>query len=105
VDIHNNVDAIEYLDDEGYYELSPDPDILSINGERYAFEEFNGNVIIQADEVTPLMISRLSEFFEGKNPINYRTTDRTWSRWDELDDGVAYRGGKGYSYTIWEYVG
>ena len=48
----------------------------------------------------------LKRFFSSTYKDHYQPVEpSTWARWDEIQKGIAYRGGRGYAYGLHEYKG
>ena len=45
----------------------------------------------------------LIRFFQDDFKIWFTSVECSWKNFDGLNFGIAYRGGSGYSYSIWNY--
>lgn len=88
--------------------LGSDPDILLLGGERAAyFIKIENEVfyysISDADDGT--IEDWLKAFFsEGWKERFQKTEHQTWEGFYSLNTGIAYRGGKGYTYAIYRTI-
>ena len=110
-------------DNDYHFLFDGDPDILKIYGGSTYFCDRVVNktkyviylspiyVIMECDEIKTddeliegikLM---LTQFFsdEFKEYYTYNFDRNAWLHLDEMKNGIAYRGGSGYVYIIWEY--
>lgn len=75
---------------EGYTEYFAD---IDINDTKY--------IISNTDE--PDVWDMLEKFFSADFGESFELTEpNNWDSWYSLKNGIAYRGGRGYVYTIWE---
>jgi len=94
-----------------------DPDMIRVNNSKICyvtFENEDETIIVYADfsylledKDIPKLQKMLETFVEDWAILhdNYVKIDnQTWEAFDELENGIAYRGGSGYSYTIWKYL-
>jgi hypothetical protein len=99
------------------------PDILKIYGGRTCFcdivvnktkyviylSPYYGTMecdeIKTEDELNEGVKLMLTQFFSNELTEYYTHNPdyNTWRHFDEIKDGIAYRGGSGYVYTLWEY--
>lgn len=88
-----------------------DPDILRIMGSEVSFTEVDINentaFVIYSDseyQATESEIKGMLQRFYADNFRDYFTNlDSSWKVFRSLVNGIAYRGGQGYHYTIWEH--
>lgn len=88
-----------------------DPDLIKIDSNKLLFVdiETNGERFViyldseyQADEEK--VKERLLLFFQDNFKDFYESPEyNTWPTFDNNSDIIAYRGGKGYYYTLWMY--
>lgn len=103
-------DFMELKDDEYYEEdyltlFEGDPDMLKIDDYITYFMDLTVNdtkyIITNSDEPDDFEI--LKKFFSDDFKESFETTEpNNWESWEQLNNGIAYRGGKGYVYTIWK---
>jgi hypothetical protein len=88
-----------------------DPDILRIKNSEVSFTEVDINentaFIIYSDSeyrASESEIKGMLQLFFADNFRDYFTNlDSSWTVFRSLANGIAYRGGQGYHYTIWEH--
>lgn len=87
-------------------ELFPDCDFIKVSGElgrgNICFDkhETNSTIYIIVDETLEQNeIDILVWWLEGAE--NEIEIDNTWNDWDRVKEGIAYRGGMGYSYNLY----
>lgn len=110
-------------DYENFDELSffeGDPDIIVLNGNVGYFAECGDKVFYWIDDCTGYAESMMETFFS-----NYETgvtlggyswittshpegvkkldSDLSWDEFEKLDAGIAYRGGAGYVYRLYDW--
>lgn len=105
-------DALEFF--EG------DPDMIKINGEVGYFCKCDGNVYYWFDNFDGSAETMLKKFFEtyktgvtiggegyaiGENPegvvdVHGDGIHPIWNIWENMETGIAFRGGGGYTYWI-----
>lgn len=96
-------------DDEMFEPLSlmvGDPDILRCNDRKLYFidVELGGTkFILTSDEVNEQEKKMLTEFHQDDFKERYSVGECNWETFNDATNAVAYRGGKGYLYTIWLY--
>jgi hypothetical protein len=73
--------------------LSPDYGTMTCDV-RKTDDELNKGIKLM---LTQFFSNELTEYYTHNPDCN------TWQRFDEIKDGIAYRGGSGYVYIIWEY--
>lgn len=69
---------------------------LTINGIQYIYSKSSLPEIAQT-----MLNAFFDKDFEGSFNSNGKST---WQGFYSLPYGIAYRGGSGYNYTIWEYI-
>lgn len=92
-------DALSYL--EG------NPDIIRCNGKKLYFMStvLNGKrYVLTHDEVDSIEREMLTRFFEEDFRRYFETLPCEWKAFDGAERAIAYRGGSGYVYTIWDYA-
>lgn len=111
----HNVELYAYMQDNGLcdvYDLfQSDPEILRIKNSEVSFTEVeideNIRFVIYSDseyQATESEIKTLLQRFYADNFKDYFTKlDSSWSVFRSLVNGIAYRGGWGYHYAIWEH--
>lgn len=81
-----------------------DPDIIKVNGNTgyFFYYEATDTIFYWFDECfTGFNISAiLTRFFEHRLHKEYTPDVQSWDWFHSADDGIAYRGGRGYVYTI-----
>lgn len=109
----HSVELFSFMEKHGFcdvYDLfESDPDILRIMSSEISFTE------VDIDEKTSFVIFTESEIaynseikemlslFYADNFQDYFTRlASSWTVFRSLVSGIAYRGGRGYCYTIWE---
>lgn len=104
-----NTSDIDVLSDSMFQLFEGDPDMLKLNGEtvlftdiKYRGEQFviylDGSYIVDNEEIERM----LSVFYTDEYQLSF---DSIEGGWDAFHDGmIAYRGGAGYSYSIWKYI-
>lgn len=104
----------EDFDELGFFE--GDPDMIKVNGDLGYFCECQGKVYYYFDDWNNEVEPFLKKFFEtfktgitlggeswvsGVNPEGVEdVTDNHWETWENMETGIAYRGGAGYVYWI-----
>lgn len=82
-----------------------DPDYLRINGQKIPFTEHKTAncqfICLRSKSIKKAQI--ITSFFAYDDLQRWVQVDNTWKKFDSLKIGIAYRGGKGYAYSIWEY--
>ncbi len=92
-------DALSYMEGDpdkvkwGKYDMYFMDVIL--NGTRY---------ILTSDELDESVKTMLARFHSDEFKRFYRSLPNSWEAFNEADNAVAYRGGSGYFYHIWEYT-
>lgn len=86
------------------------PDMLKVDGETgyfldveedgqrtvyYWLDDYSG----KGEEILRAFYTNRLEAFDSSEAI------QNWEAWDSITDGVVYRGGMGYVYAIYEYIG
>lgn len=100
---------------EGWYDGEPeefdalamfegDPDMIKINNDTGYFFYYKptDTIYYWIDELfTGYNVGAiLTRFFEHRLHKEYTPDVQSWTWWDSAEDGIAYRGGCGYVYTI-----
>lgn len=83
-----------------------DPDILRCDGHKQYFVSVDKNKIryvLTRYEVTDTEREMLQHFFSDDFQEHFTEGEQTWDHFHQSDRGIAYRGGYGYAYTIWDY--
>lgn len=111
----NNVNLYAFMEENGFcdvYDLfQSDPDILRIKNSEVSFTEVdidkNTVFVIYSDseyKATESEIKGMLQRFYTDNFRDYFTQlDSSWTVFRSLVNGIAYRGGQGYHYAIWEH--
>lgn len=104
-----------FMEENGFCDVydffQSDPDILRIMGSEVSFTEVDINentaFVIYSDseyQATESEIKGMLQRFYADNFRDYFTNlDSSWKVFRSLVNGIAYRGGQGYHYTIWEH--
>jgi len=80
------------------------PDGFRWNDEIFTFVEYDGNVIYQEPcELTREMEAMLTDFFTDRKYFRL-IPNASWADYHALDKAIAFRGGKGAAYGIYEYT-
>lgn len=103
------IDDNETLDDFDVFSLfEGDPDMIKINGTTGYFMSYNHKILyVSTSDDANNEIEDLLRKFYSEDFKSYFTneTPQTWENYDSEDfNGIAYRGGSGYVYTIWKYI-
>lgn len=83
-----------------------DPDLIRINGEQTTFidVDVDGVKYVLYIEHIEGIENALSGFFEENYKEHYTgMPDAGWDDFNELENGIAYRGGSGYNYAIYSF--
>lgn len=83
-----------------------DSDTLRCDGEKQYFlsvDKDNIRFVLTHDEVTNTEREMLQHFFSDDFQEHFTEGEQTWDHFNQSDRGIAYRGGFGYVYTIWDY--
>lgn len=111
----HSVELFFFMENHGFCDVydffQSDPDILRIKGSEVSFTEVDINdktaFVVYLDlkyKATESEIKKILQRFFADNFRNYFTNlDSSWKLFRSLANGIAYRGGQGYHYTIWEY--
>lgn len=110
----------EWFDNGGELQFfEGDPDIIKIDGGTGFFCECGDTVFYWFDTWEDDAEDLLRRFFEGiqtgvKHGYSYMTgkmhesikmaEKQSWEEFDKIENGIAWRGGAGYHYTIFEDV-
>lgn len=100
--IYTPYECEEYLNDLGYSNpysvFESDPDYLNLGGYKVPFVRMNDGRIIASDNDWDVC-EALNAFLQGKMHVS---ENQTWDAFNNAPASVAYRGGAGYLYTIYE---
>lgn len=108
---HENTDLSDYMEASGVEDIlqwfEGDPDQLRINGETVSFIDIpaspNIEVVVYLDGSYSVdeneIVKRLTEFYSGKCVSIESTSDNMKS----MQNGICYRGGKGYTYSLYQF--
>jgi hypothetical protein len=111
----HSVELYAFMQENGFCDVydffQSDPDILRIKNSEVSFTEVaineNTTFVIYNDseyQSTESEIKTMLQRFYSDNFKYYFTkSDCSWSVFRRLVNGIAYRGGKGYHYAIWEH--
>ena len=82
-----------------------DPDYLKYNGWLSAFESHViGNteyfVISSTEEDLSVFGDMIGRFFRGE--LTQNDDKQSWDAWKKIENGIAFRGGQGYTYAIYD---
>lgn len=109
-ELHDWVKSFDIDPDDEMFEplsmMEGDPDILRCNDRKLYFidVELGGKkFILTSDEVNEQEKKMLTEFHQDDFKERYSVGECNWPTFNEAKNAVAYRGGKGYVYTIWLY--
>ena len=95
--------------DPDYLRCEVDGEVINLGFFDYDFEGIK-YVVIQFDgdqlEHVESVYKMLELFFTDNYKEYFTKSDslRTWDDFSEIDMGIAYRGGCGYSYNLWSYI-
>ena len=90
-----------------------DPDIMNINGYKLLFIDLELNkeerIVIYLDAeykaTNEEIENRLLLFYQDNFQEYFEKPEyNTWETFYQQKDIIAYRGGKGYQYTLWNYL-
>lgn len=109
-------------DDEDFDSLSffeGDPDMIKISGQTGYFAECGEKVFIYFDDFKGHAEKMLQVFFDtfatgvtlgGNSWLSRKkelpetvTRANTWQEWDKIQNGIAWRGGAGYVYALFNF--
>lgn len=109
-ELHDWVKSFDIDPDDAMFEplslMEGDPDILRCNERKIYFMDIdlgNTKFILTSDEVNNEEKRMLAEFHQDDYKERYTVGECNWETFDNAPNAVAYRGGKGYLYTIWLY--
>lgn len=91
---------------EPLYLMEGDPDIIRCDGRKMYFmciERDGTQFIITSEEVGEKERQMLIEFHQDDFQNTYSIGECSWEAFNKAENAVAFRGGKGYVYTIWLY--
>lgn len=82
-----------------------DPDIIKVDGQTGYFCEYRNKVFYYLDDWTGTGLEMLKAFFEDEHQDGIECGDdiQSWTAWDGIENGIAYRGGRGYVYNIFNF--
>jgi len=105
-----DLEECEYFKDNRMTLFEGDPDMLKVFGETHLFIDFEtekNHYVIVSYDVSDVEYY-LESFFGEELEEDWRITEpNNWdSFWhnEESEELIAYRGGRGYCYTIWEFI-
>lgn len=84
-----------------------DPDTLRCDGSTQYFlavDLGDTRYVLTKEEVTDSEEEILRHFFSDNFQDHFNMGPQTWEHFHQSDRCIAYRGGSGYVYTIWDYV-
>lgn len=111
----HSIELFSFMEENGFcdvYDLfQSDPDILRIAGSEVSFTEVdideNTAFIIYSDSEYQVPESEIKGMLQRFYADNFRdyfaNLDSSWKVFRSLVNGIAYRGGQGYHYAIWEH--
>lgn len=109
-ELHEWVKSFDLDPDDAMFEplslMEGDPDILRCNERKIYFMDIDlgdTKFIITSDEVNDEEKKMLAEFHQYDFKERYTVSECNWETFNQAPNAVAYRGGKGYLYTIWLY--
>lgn len=109
-ELHDWVKSFDIDPDDEMFEplalMEGDPDKLRCNGRELYFMDIDlgeTKFILTSDEVNDEEKKMLAEFHQDDFKERYAVGECNWEIFDNATNAVAYRGGKGYQYTIWLY--
>lgn len=98
-------------DDENFEALAimeGDPDIIKCEGQDKLYfctiKLGDKKFVLTSYEPTKEQIEMLRAFHVEDWRKHYSKTESTWKNFKQLTNAIAYRGGEGYVYTIWNYT-
>ncbi len=94
-----NFEALSYL--------VGDPDKIKCDGDELYFMDvdLNGTKYILTSGYPSEQEKEMLKHFHGQERDNYFTLQKySWDVYDAVAKVIAYRGGCGYTYAIWEYL-
>lgn len=104
----DDVDEEADLYDIGSELLYCDPDYVRVDGKTYAFiaipPQFDGDeihVVFRFEDV-PEKAYKIIEAFYADELEPCRINEPSWDKWDKVNDGLAHRGGVGYTYALYD---
>lgn len=111
-ELHDWVKGFDIDPDDEYFEplslLEGDPDIVKCEGQDklyFCTVELEGKkFVLTSDETSPQQKEMLKKFHIENWKEHYSATESTWDDFRNLPNTIAYRGGEGYTYTIWNYI-
>ncbi len=103
-------DEIKQSQDDGYIQdlFSCDPDYIFDGENKLPFVIINGMVIIPElweydDPNNEGIEEALGEFISDGFKNYFQEIKSSWENFESKKFNIAYRGGAGYTYSIWEY--
>jgi len=111
----NNVYLYAFMEENGFCDVydffQSDPNILRIKNSEVSFMEVdidkNTVFVIYTDSECQAAESEikgiLQRFYADNFQGFFTQLDSSWTVFRNLANGIAYRGGQGYHYAIWEH--
>lgn len=98
-----------------------DPDLIKVDGDEGYFCECGDIVFYYLDDFTGKGEKMLQAFFKafrtgitlggnswisGEVPAGINDSDeiQNWDAWEKIETGIAWRGGAGYTYNIYDFT-
>lgn len=94
-------------DFDGLKYLEGDPDIMRCDGNKTYFMsvELNGTkYVLVHQEISETEKEMLEHFHHDDFKQHFSTLPSSWDAFETASNAIAYRGGSGYCYTIWNYT-
>lgn len=91
---------------EGLAYLEGDPDKIKCDGRELYFTDIDLNgvkYILTSDDPTKEEEEMLKRFHGGQREKYFTLQLCDWDGYDDTPKAIAYRGGRGYTYSIWIY--
>lgn len=109
-ELHEWVKSFDIDPDDAMFEplslMEGDPDKLKCGDREVYFMDIDlgdSKFILTSDEVNDEQKKMLTEFHQDNFKERYSEGQCSWETFNKATNAVAYRGGKGYLYTIWLY--
>jgi hypothetical protein len=93
--------------------LQQDADLIIVDGKKHVSVEIDidesHTIVIVANandlfgDINLKAIELLNDFYADEFKSHFAKQRSNWDVFNSLDNGIAYRGGIGYAYTIWKY--
>lgn len=108
---HENVELSDYMDASGVEDIlqwfEGDPDQLRIDGETVSFIDIpvspNVEVVVYVDGSYTIdekeIVNRLTQFYANECP----SIESTSENMKNMQNGICYRGSKGYAYSLYQF--